>query len=230
MIKIISLHDLRDNYIRLIHNEKNALVIDPGQAEQVLSYLYEKNLVLREIWLTHHHSDHIGGVDELRKNFPDIKIFGAKSIACVNNPVIDGMTDGIFSMLTIKTAGHTQDGHSYLLNSDNQQHLFCGDILFSAGCGRVFEGTTDDLRLSLKKIAQFPDDTLLYPAHEYTHNNLLFAHSIEPDDDDIASALQNLPAVTLPTSIGRERKINLFLRYVDDAQKFADLRRRKDEF
>jgi hydroxyacylglutathione hydrolase len=192
-------------------------IIDPGTSESVVEYLKINQKTLQTILLTHHHTDHTGGVKDLQAHFPNVITFGPAIPGHHINHVIEnekeikinGKTWEIF-----KTPGHTLDHLCYRYKN----HLFCGDTLFSAGCGRIFEGTGKQLFNALETIKSLPDDTMLYPAHEYTLNNLAFAQYIDPHNHAIlahknrvlAQRKDNLPS--LPTSLKTEKNINPFLR------------------
>lgn len=213
-MNITALPALNDNYIWLIEHEGQALCIDPGDAAPVLQYLQTHKLTLTQIWITHHHHDYTGGVADLRRH-TRAEVYGGSDIARTQHTVADGsrLTFGSMTAEVHATPGHT-DGHlSYFLHHDNRLHVFCGDTLFSGGCGRVFTGTVQQLAASLRLFNRLPEDTLFYPAHEYTASNLKFAAHIEPDNADIQTALQqSAHTPTLPVSLARERRINPFLR------------------
>lgn len=222
----IPLPAFNDNYIWLLRHEHDALVIDPGQAEPVLAYLREHNLTLQQIWLTHHHNDHTGGVADLQAAFADVQIYGGSDIQAATHTVTDGehITWHDWHAQVWHTPGHTEDHLSFVAKQNGQTHVFCGDTLFSAGCGRAFTQRPDWLYQSLQRLNTLPEHTLFYPAHEYTASNLRFAATVEPDNADIQAALnaaQNTP--TLPVSLAHERRINPFLRtYITQVQQQAE--------
>ena len=212
-----------DNYIWTLVNDANkqAIVIDPGQAEPVIAYLKEYDLDLTAIWTTHHHHDHIGGVAELREHFPMTHVVAHNEHGVSPDQTIkDGSSVSAWgaSAQVWDVSGHTANHMAYILDLEGKKHVFCGDTLFSAGCGRVFTGTIEQLYSSFKHINTLPADALLYPAHEYTANNLRFGLSIEPNNIAMQAALEialeqmqnNHP--TLPVSLAHERKVNVFLR------------------
>jgi hydroxyacylglutathione hydrolase len=212
---------LKDNYIWVIINQATdqVIAIDPGEAQPLKYFLRTNQLQLNCIWITHHHADHTQGVEALVQQYA-VPVYGSK---CCPNPHIThriAEPDELdFAMLNhpvkiIDIPGHTVDHIAYYLPGI----LFCGDTLFSAGCGRVFEGTMMQMYQSLQTIAALPDDTLLYCTHEYTLSNLKFAEMVEPDNPEIlrkiAEATQqrqsNLP--TLPSRLANEKLFNPFLR------------------
>lgn len=214
-MKIIPLPALSDNYIWLLQQENQAIVIDPGEAPVVINYLTKHNLTLDAIWLTHSHYDHIDGVAELKKHYSQCQITGCIDWHVVNIPVTEGSKFQVFGQhVTVwHIPGHTTDHLAYLVcDSAGRYRVFCGDTLFSAGCGRV-NGTMAQLFSSLQRLNSLPPDTLFYPAHEYTAANLKFAQTVEPNNSAIRNALvqaDKLP--TLPVSLAHERTINPFLR------------------
>lgn len=233
MLKIHPIPAFSDNYIWAIINEANSevIIVDAGKAKPVLDFLQQNSLSISQIWVTHHHHDHIGGVAELAKQFPNAQVFAHADVLPqigLNHPN-QGVAVGESSELSAwgnavqvwQVAGHTENHVAYLLTLDDKLHVFCGDTLFSAGCGRVFTGTIEQLFESFDRFAQLHDDkTLFYPAHEYTLSNLKFAQFIEPNNLAIQRAIekdsnlrkQNKP--TLPTTLADEKSINPFLRAV----------------
>jgi len=224
MLNIKSIPAFRDNYIWIIENsEGSCAVVDPGEAPPVLRYLKETGQKLEAILITHHHNDHIGGISELLRQFPKVNIVGPESeaIPSITHSVKDGDTielfDHMFSILELK--GHT-NGHIGYYGSNL---LFCGDVLFSAGCGRVFEGTMAEMHSSLNKIKSLPDDTHIYCAHEYTASNIAFALAVDPGNTALLSYRDDVNRLkvrgesTLPTTLKREKAINPFLRVEDPA-------------
>lgn len=209
---------LTDNYIWLLENQhQQVVIIDPSLAEPVIDYLSLNQLTPVGILLTHHHNDHIGGVSELQKHFTNLAIFGPDEIPLAINHITSQTTITLADMMfqIIPTPGHTLGHVAYYC----QPYLFCGDTLFSAGCGRIFEGTYQQMFDSINRLKALPNETVICPAHEYTYNNLRFAHQLVPNDQQIATdyeAAKNL-SITLPTTLQKELKINLFLR-CDDAK------------
>lgn len=219
-LKIVPIPALLDNYIWTITSSKeprSAVVIDPCDASLVLQYLEKEGLRLSAILITHGHHDHTDGVDKLKEHFPDAVLIAPKGTTkCAPDLTADEGIKYNFigeDFLTIALPGHTIDHVGYKV----REHLFCGDVIFSAGCGRVESGLLSKMLSSIQRINNLPDNTLLYPAHEYTINNLKFAQSIEPDNFFINTYLSELrkspiPKITLPTTLIFERRINPFLR------------------
>ncbi len=220
MTHCIAIPALADNYIWLLRESETSdqtYVFDPSEAAPVLDYLSSHQLQLAGILLTHHHWDHIGGVDEIL-NSHDVPIYGPSSIKSVTHPVSDG--DELIlkrfkqSFKVLGIPGHTLDHLAY----HGQDSLFCGDTLFSAGCGKIFEGTPTQMLDSLHKLAALPEQTKIYCAHEYTLSNLTFASLVEPTNrainEQIISTKQRLAKTgcSLPSTLAIEKNINPFLR------------------
>ncbi len=205
-----------DNYIWLLQQGGAAVCIDPGDAAPVLACLRQHGLQLTAIWITHHHHDHIGGVAALQAAFPDCTVFGPAGVAGVTQTVAEGDEWLLWGHAVHVWAvpGHTHNHVAYLLADETGcLNVFCGDTLFSAGCGRVFCGTMADLYASLTRLNQLPPTTRFYPAHEYTAANLRFAAHVELDNPAVQAALAAAEHVpTLPVSLAHERAINPFLR------------------
>ncbi len=219
MLTIKSIPAFNDNYIWLVQNDDNrCAVIDPGDASPVIEDLKDHDLILEAILITHHHNDHIGGIHHLKSYAPDIKILGpaAESIAQVTHPLTDGDQFSLFNhdMRVLGLPGHTSGHIGYY----GDGKLFCGDVLFSAGCGRVFEGTYEQMFQSLTRLTKLPDETLVYAAHEYTTSNITFALAVEPDNEKLIQYKEEVQQLrsnhipTLPTTLGLEKAINPFLR------------------
>ena len=222
MFNLIPIPAFNDNYIWMLHDGQRALIVDPGQAEPVLQILKSQNLQLETILLTHHHMDHCGGVDELRQA-SGAKVYGAANEIMPQpcTPLKEGDTVvGLgLEFSVIDVPGHTS-GHIafYSHNMDGLPILFCGDTLFSGGCGRLFEGTPAQMLASLDKLALLPAATRVCCAHEYTLSNLRFACSVEPENTQLSQyqsqcmALREAGKPTLPSTMGMELSINPFLR------------------
>jgi hydroxyacylglutathione hydrolase len=221
MLNVIAVPAFEDNYVWLIHDGVSAAVVDPGDAAPVLAALQALGLSLIAILLTHHHADHIGGVQTLVDNYP-VPVFGPAhdAIPLVTVMLRDGDIAEISGLnLTfdvLDVPGHTLGHIAYV--EVNRPWLFCGDTLFAAGCGRLFEGTPLQMVRSLAKFTALPDETLVFAAHEYTLANLQFAAEVEPDNPHIAARIireknkRNEGLPTLPSTIGLEKSTNPFLR------------------
>lgn len=221
-MELVALPAFADNYIWMLHNGREALVVDPGEAAPVTRALAASGLALAGILVTHHHADHVGGVDALR---PLLRgpVFGParEDIPGPYRPLLDGQRCELLglSFEVIDVPGHTA-GHIAYFQPDvaGRPLLFCGDTLFSGGCGRLFEGTPAQMHASLSRLALLPAETRVCCAHEYTLANLRFAQAVEPGNRDLAEHLQWCEArrregePTLPSTIGCERLLNPFLR------------------
>lgn len=223
MTHITPISAFNDNYIWAIHSIKGSdvAIVDPGDASVVLRFLKENELSINAILITHHHWDHTNGLEELIHHNPNALVYGPSTIKEITHPVTDGDTFFLESQqlhLTVHAVpGHTLDHIAYY----GGNLLFCGDTLFSAGCGRVFEGTFEQMFHSLEKLSKLPANTLVYCGHEYTMSNLKFAQALEPDNSHVAEHVTktNLrlqaKQPSLPSTIGLEKTINPFLRCSD---------------
>jgi hydroxyacylglutathione hydrolase len=223
-LSVLTVPAFKDNYLWLIHDGSNAAVVDPGDAAPIFQALEEHGLALTAILLTHHHNDHIGGVPALLKRF-DVPVFGPRKdgIAALTHPLSEGervTVPGLgLELAVLDVPGHTLGHIAYVRTTPGLHWLFCGDTLFAGGCGRLFEGTPEQMAASLDKLASLPEDTEVYCAHEYTLSNLRFAQAVEPHNEALAlrmrdeSAKRALDLPTVPSSIGLERRTNPFLRY-----------------
>ncbi|CUA99164.1 hydroxyacylglutathione hydrolase [Comamonas thiooxydans] len=211
-----------DNYIWMLHDAEHAVVVDPGQAEPVLATLAQRGLKLQGILVTHHHADHVGGVDAIRaatgapvwgpayETLPEpvTRVQGGNSVELLGGP-----------WQVIDVPGHTS-GHIafFSTRAQSQPLLFCGDTLFSGGCGRLFEGTAAQMQASLDALAALPGNTLVCCAHEYTISNLRFAQAVEPNNPELAQYLEHCLQLrksgqpTLPSTLQTELAINPFMR------------------
>lgn len=247
-----SIPAFQDNYIWVLSDDANrCLIVDPGEAAPVLRAIEENNWHPEAIFLTHHHADHVGGVAELRQRFPHIEVYGPAETQDkgTTRVVTEGDKVSVLGheFCIIATPGHTL-GHICFFN---MPYLFCGDTMFSGGCGRLFEGTATQMYQSLKKISELPDDTLICCAHEYTLSNMKFALSILPHDLFINEYYREVKGLraknqkTLPVTLKNERRNNIFLRtddadFIDEisketkllqpSERFAWLRAKKDNF
>lgn len=230
-----------DNYLFVVPfaGSADCFVVDPGDASLVLSFLKESGLNLAGILVTHHHADHIGGIKTLLAQTSCERVIGPSydtgRIPFITEPVSDGDTFmiGGFEASVIFTPGHTRGHICY--HFSNEGVLFCGDTLFAAGCGRMFEGHKEEMWTSLQRLAKLPSATRVYCAHEYTMANIRFVRSLGGDSCDLdlfqsrCEALLTNGDPTVPTTIGTELTINPFLRAAD-ADEFGRLRGLKDIF
>jgi hydroxyacylglutathione hydrolase len=221
-LSLVALPAFDDNYIWMLHDGQRALVVDPGDADVVLAALQRLSLRLETILVTHHHIDHTGGVDVLR-NTTGAMVFGPLT-ETMPEPIrrLEG-GDKVQAMgLTfdvIDVPGHTSGHIAFYADSvEGVPLLFCGDTLFSGGCGRLFEGTPAQMLDSLNKLAALPSHTRVCCTHEYTLSNLKFARAVEPNNPELIQyqqqcmALREAGVPTLPSTIARELQINPFLR------------------
>lgn len=258
MLKITALPALADNYIWAISgdNDPRVAVVDPGEAAPVRSFLHESGGELGAILVTHHHPDHTAGIGELLE-IAAVPVYGPAAerhpVKGLTEPLREGDTLTLdwleLQLRAIDVPGHTA-GHIALYGDGM---LFAGDTLFSAGCGKLFEGDAQQMRASLGKLRELPDTTRLYCGHEYTEKNLLFAGAVEPNNQAIAEHLAWVrqrragKQPSLPSDLATERAINPFLRWddpdvaaaarahagralVDEDAVFATLRQWKDDF
>lgn len=219
-ITVSAIKAFDDNYIWLIDNGKAALVVDPGDATPVIAQLAQRGLELAGILNTHHHFDHVGGIAELKQNWPNLTIYGPPTqslseVHCRQDDRIEALPG--FELEIIDIPGHTLDHIAFYHNADKPL-LFCGDTLFAGGCGRLFEGSPQQMLDSLDRLSQYPINTLVYCAHEYTLSNLRFAMAVEPNNEQLKQRFeadtakrQQLQA-TVPSTLEIEIATNPFLR------------------
>lgn len=211
-----------DNYVWLLHDGVRAALVDPGDAAPVCAALDALGLELQTILVTHHHGDHVGGIDGLRPRLSG-SVFGParERIPQPCTPLAEGDRIEVLGLRfeVLEVPGHTAGHIAYRqIDTSAAPLLFCGDTLFSAGCGRLFEGTPAQMHCSLQRLADGPDDTRVCCTHEYTLANLRFAAAVEPGNEAVAAhrthceALRARGLPTLPSSVGTERRINPFLR------------------
>jgi len=255
-MKIVQIPLLRDNYGYLIVCEKtkNAAIVDPSEADPVLTRIEQEQVPLQAILNTHHHRDHTGGNEGILAKHK-AEVYGHKS----DSGRIHGLSRGVdegdeIQIGELKGAvffipGHTTGHVAYLF----ENNLFCGDTLFTAGCGRLFEGTPEQMQSSLKKLMVLPDNTKVYCGHEYTESNLRFAMSVEPKNPKLVSRFERVQGLrargtsTVPSTIEEEKQTNPFLRWdskeiqahvkaangttrLDPVSVFTAVRKMKDSF
>jgi hydroxyacylglutathione hydrolase len=254
-MEIYQLPALSSNYIFLLHDPltQTAVVVDPGEPFPVQRQLQHLNAKLIAIWNTHRHGDHIGGNWDLLDAYPGIPVYGS----AVDRGKIPGQTVFLKEGDQVSFAGRTADvlavpghldGHiAYYFppTATDGGELFSGDVIFSAGCGKIFDGPYATAVQSIDRLRQLPNDTRVWSAHEYTLVNLKFALTVEPDNPDLqawaiaAQKLRSSDQPTVPTTIGKEKRLNPFLRWdiptvqqamqrQAPAEVFAELRRRKE--
>ncbi|MCK1966780.1 hydroxyacylglutathione hydrolase [Franconibacter sp. IITDAS19] len=247
-----SIPAFQDNYIWVLSDEQGkCLIVDPGEAAPVLKAIEENAWQPVAILLTHHHDDHTGGVKALLARYPDLIVYGPQETAGKGTTKIVHEGDAVVILghefSVIATPGHTLGHLSYF----SFPYLFCGDTMFSAGCGRLFEGTPAQMYQSFQKLNQLPEETLICCAHEYTLSNLTFSVAILPEDMHLTQYYREVKELraknqkTLPSNLKKERQINLFLRVNDidlinkintettlqhPEERFAWLRAKKDSF
>jgi len=254
MLEVEQIPCLSDNYGFLVHdpNSKQTVCIDSPDAEAISTALEKRNWNLTAIWNTHHHFDHVGGNKALQERW-GCKIIAPKGdgahITGVDQWVDDGDTlcIGAVSAKVLRTPGHTLGHVIYVF--DDELMAFVGDTLFALGCGRLFEGTPEDMWASLQKVKALPPQTMIYCAHEYTADNLRFAQTIDPYNSDLLSRAKQIGQLraagkwTVPFVLADDLATNPFLRAHDsairerlglqnakDVEVFAEIRSRKDNF
>jgi len=224
-MKIFPILAFKDNYIWVFYHEntKHAWLVDPGEAAPALHALEKHNLILKGIFITHHHYDHSGGLATLVDQKPQVKVYGGMKspLVFVSHHVKEGdeiaCGDIIFKAMEIP--GHTLDHTAFY----NEKMVFCGDTLFSYGCGKIFEGTPELMYHSLRKLVNLSDDTKIYCGHEYTLANLKFAQHVEPHNGKIAEKMQEIASLreknipSLPSFLKDEKLLNPFLRCSDES-------------
>ncbi len=220
MYDIDALPAFNDNYIWLISQQKQAAVVDPGNADVVIEALAARDLTLVSIIITHWHPDHVGGIEKLLANFPDIEIFGPQ---CEKIPLVNKIISDLDSILVLGLCfevlaipGHTLEHLAFFCPQENI--AFVGDTLFAAGCGRMFEGDSVMFTQSLQRLSNLPEQTSIYCAHEYTLSNLAFAAHVEPNNEAIQKRIKHCQKLrdnqipTVPFMLQEEFQTNPFLR------------------
>jgi len=227
-VNITPIKAFNDNYIWAITNKNMATLVDPGDANVCIEFLEKNELILSTILITHHHSDHTGGITKLvdycqQKQWL-LSVYGPanENIPHCNVKLIENDTvildEFDINFRIIELPGHTAGHIAYFANSHSTPILFCGDTLFSGGCGRLFEGSPKQMLNSLTKLADLPENTQVYCTHEYTQANLAFALTVEPNNQDLinynnkVSKLRSKGHPTIPSTIQLEKQINPFLR------------------
>ncbi|MBO3461921.1 hydroxyacylglutathione hydrolase [Aetokthonos hydrillicola Thurmond2011] len=257
-MQVIRLEALSDNYIFLLHDVKQntAAVVDPAEAEPVLKKLKELKAELVAIFNTHHHHDHVGGNNQLIQHFPQLTVYGgAEDKGRIPGQKVflqhgDRVHFGDQIAEVFFIPGHTRAHIAYYfppIQSGETGDLFCGDTLFAGGCGRLFEGTPQQMVNSLSILRSLPDNTRVWCAHEYTQKNLQFALTVDGGNTDLLSRYDQVKAsrsrseATVPSLLGEEKLTNPFLRWDqptlqsvtnshEPVQTFARLRGMKDKF
>jgi hydroxyacylglutathione hydrolase len=236
MLDVVPVKAFKDNYIWTLRGARHAAVVDPGEAGPVLEYLAREKLALAAILATHHHADHVGGIAELLRH-SRVPVYGPRGepIATLSQPVSEGDSVSIpeldVSFRVFDIPGHTRAHIAYY----GAGALFCGDTLFACGCGRLFEGTAEQMYSSLQKLARLPDETKVYCGHEYTLANIGFARAVEPKNESLEKResktrqLREAGKPTLPSTLGEEKATNPFLRclepaVIDSANKYLGAR------
>ncbi len=259
-MQVIRLEALSDNYIFLLHDYQQniAAVVDPAEAQPVLKKLAELKAELVAIFNTHHHNDHVGGNQKLMQHFPQVTVYGGvedrgripgQQVFLQDSDRVQ-FADRIAEVIFVP--GHTRAHIAYYFPPEKAGEigigeLFCGDTLFSGGCGRLFEGTPAQMVDSLSKLRSLPDDTRIWCAHEYTLKNLQFALTVDGDNADLQRRFDEVKAyrsrreATIPSLLGVEKRTNPFLRWDqpslqstvkshDGVQTFARIREMKNNF
>jgi len=226
-MKVIVVPVLTDNYSYLLIDESTnkAAAIDPAEPEKVIDAAKKENVEIESILTTHHHWDHAGGNEKMVSLLPNIKVYGGdERIGAITKILQDNeiVKVGNLNVKTLKAPAHTT-GHVLYYIKDDKGCIFTGDTLFIAGCGRLFEGNPEMMYNALYNvIGKLPNDTLVYCGHEYTYKNLLFAESVDPSNQSVKEALETTKAKlkanepTVPSTIGKEKQINPFMRVDTD--------------
>ena len=240
--QVFALAVLSDNYVFVLHDGHAALVVDPAVDRPITAWLQRHNLQLAAILHTHHHSDHIGGSPGLLAAWPKARVVAAAADRQRIPFQTDGVGDGDSLTLlgrqihVLAVPGHTRAHVAYhlpALGPEQQEELFCGDTLFAGGCGRLFEGTAEQMHSSLQRLMALPDHTRLWCAHEYTEANLRWAAAQVPSHRAIAERLAAVQALrrqgqpTIPSTLALERATNLFVQ-ARDSKELAELRESKN--
>ena len=253
MLSVEPIKAYTDNYIWLVSTNEGSIVVDPGESKEILNLIETNKIDLKGVLITHHHYDHTNGLLDLT-NKMNLEVYGPKKIQGINNIVKESDK---FSLIgidfeVIEIPGHTLDHLAFYSSNNKDPILFCGDTLFAGGCGRVFEGTFEQMFKSLKKISNYPKETKIFCGHEYTLSNLKFALEVDKDNKQLSDEYINVKKLissdipSLPTNLNKELKVNPFLRcneiniknkvidkfdiIDDELEIFTALRKWKDNF
>ena len=220
MLSVELIKAFSDNYIWLVSTNEGSIVVDPGESKNIQKLIDSKSINLKGVLITHHHYDHTNGLDDLLKK-NSLDVYGPEnSISGINYRVYNKDRISIIGIEfeIISMPGHTLDHIGFYSSNNNNPILFCGDTLFAGGCGRVFEGTYEQMFNALKKISALPKNTTIYCGHEYTLSNLKFAIEADTKNADLKQEYEsvlkkiNSDIPTLPTTLDKELKVNPFLR------------------
>ena len=253
MLSVEPIKAYTDNYIWLVSTNEGSIVVDPGESKEILNLIDTNQIDLKGVLITHHHYDHTNGLLDLTNKI-NLEVYGPKKIEGINNIVKESDK---FSLIgidfeVIEIPGHTMDHLAFYSSNNKDPILFCGDTLFAGGCGRVFEGTFEQMFKSLKKISNYPKETKIFCGHEYTLSNLKFALEVDKDNKQLSDEYINVKKLissdipSLPTNLNKELKVNPFLRcneiniknkvidkfdiIDDELEIFTALRKWKDNF
>jgi len=253
MLSVEPIKAYTDNYIWLVSTNEGSIVVDPGESEEILNLIDSNKIDLKGVLITHHHYDHTNGLLDLTNKI-NLEVYGPKKIEGINNIVeeFDKFSLIGIDFEVIEIPGHTLDHLAFFSSNNKDPILFCGDTLFAGGCGRVFEGTFEQMFKSLKKISNYPKETKIFCGHEYTLSNLKFALEVDEDNKELADEYINVKKLissdipSLPTNLNKELKVNPFLRcneiniknkvidkfdiIDDELEVFTALRKWKDNF
>ena len=253
MLSVEPIKAYTDNYIWLVSTNEGSIVVDPGESKEILNLIDTNKIDLKGVLITHHHYDHTNGLLDLTNKI-NLEVYGPKKIEGINNIVeeFDKFSLIGIDFEVIEIPGHTLDHLAFFSSNNKDPILFCGDTLFAGGCGRVFEGTFEQMFKSLKKISNYPKETKIFCGHEYTLSNLKFALEVDEDNKELADEYINVKKLissdipSLPTNLNKELKVNPFLRcneiniknkvidkfdiIDDELEIFTALRKWKDNF
>ncbi|KAJ2254674.1 Cytoplasmic glyoxalase II [Coemansia sp. RSA 455] len=248
-MKVIPVPCLSDNYAYVLVDEdaNQVIAIDPVEPKKVMAVIKDTKMTFNTVLTTHHHMDHSGGNTQITTMVPGLQVYGGDSrIPQMTHQLKDGeeFTLGSLRVRAIQTFGHTTSSICYYIRSKNERIVFTGDTLFVGGCGRLFEGTPEDMYESLiGKLAKLPGDTEVYAGHEYTNSNLRFARSVDPDNLKLKQKAERCVELsyTMPSTIAEELATNPFMRVdqpalqiasskTDPIEVLGEIRRMKDNF